>query len=95
LLEICRIARFRLADLIDEPYGGAIIAMLEDLAAFSESGDAPDLLLSHAGTSRHCGAHPRFHAGGGLTCTSMPWATSWSAARPQSASRARDHRFAL
>ena len=40
LLEICRIARFRLADLIEEPSGDAILAMLEDLAAFSESDDA-------------------------------------------------------
>jgi allantoate deiminase/N-carbamoyl-L-amino-acid hydrolase len=37
LHEICRIARFRLADLIEEPWGDAILAMLEDLAAFSES----------------------------------------------------------
>ena len=40
LFEICRIARFRLADLIEEPCGDAILAMLEDLAAFSESDDA-------------------------------------------------------
>jgi allantoate deiminase/N-carbamoyl-L-amino-acid hydrolase len=39
LEQICRIARFRLADLIEEPCGDAILAMLEDLAAFSESGD--------------------------------------------------------
>jgi allantoate deiminase/N-carbamoyl-L-amino-acid hydrolase len=37
LQQICRIARFRLADLIDEPFGAGILAMLEDLAAFSES----------------------------------------------------------
>ncbi len=37
LQEICRIARFRLADLVDEPIGGAIIAMAEDLARFSET----------------------------------------------------------
>ena len=37
LQQICRIARFRLADLIDEDCGTAILAMLEDLAAFSES----------------------------------------------------------
>jgi N-carbamoyl-L-amino-acid hydrolase len=39
LQEICRIARFRLADLVDEPIGGAIIAMAEDLARFSETPD--------------------------------------------------------
>ncbi|HLZ98678.1 MAG TPA: 2-oxo-4-hydroxy-4-carboxy-5-ureidoimidazoline decarboxylase, partial [Steroidobacteraceae bacterium] len=39
LEEICRIARFRLADLVDEPIGGAIIAMAEDLARFSETPD--------------------------------------------------------
>ena len=39
LEQICRIARFRLADLIEESCGDAILAMLEDLAAFSESGD--------------------------------------------------------
>ena len=40
LQQICRIARFRLADLIEEPRGDAILAMHEDLAAFSESDDA-------------------------------------------------------
>jgi allantoate deiminase/N-carbamoyl-L-amino-acid hydrolase len=40
LQEICRIARFRLADLVDEPIGGAIIAMAEDLARYSETPDA-------------------------------------------------------
>jgi allantoate deiminase/N-carbamoyl-L-amino-acid hydrolase len=40
LQEICRIARFRLADLVDEPIGDAIIAMAEDLARFSETPDA-------------------------------------------------------
>jgi beta-ureidopropionase / N-carbamoyl-L-amino-acid hydrolase len=40
LQQICRIARFRLADLIEEPRGEAIMAMHEDLAAFSESSDA-------------------------------------------------------
>jgi beta-ureidopropionase / N-carbamoyl-L-amino-acid hydrolase len=39
LREICRIARFRLADLVDEPIGGAIMAMAEDLARFSETPD--------------------------------------------------------
>lgn len=39
LQEICRIARFRLAVLVDEPIGGAIIAMAEDLARFSETPD--------------------------------------------------------
>jgi allantoate deiminase/N-carbamoyl-L-amino-acid hydrolase len=37
LTEICRIARFRLADLVDETLGEAIIAMAEDLARFSET----------------------------------------------------------
>ena len=36
LQEICRIARFRLADLVDEPVGPAILAMAEDLATLSE-----------------------------------------------------------
>jgi N-carbamoyl-L-amino-acid hydrolase len=36
LREICRIARFRLADLVDEPLGDAIMAMAEDLASMSE-----------------------------------------------------------
>jgi allantoate deiminase/N-carbamoyl-L-amino-acid hydrolase len=40
LREIFRIARFRLADLVDEPVGDAIMAMIEDLAAFSDDGDA-------------------------------------------------------
>lgn len=40
LQEICRIARFRLADLVDEPIGGAIIAMALDLARYSETPDA-------------------------------------------------------
>jgi allantoate deiminase/N-carbamoyl-L-amino-acid hydrolase len=39
LQEICRIARFRLADLVDEPIGGAVIAMAEDLARLSETPD--------------------------------------------------------
>ncbi len=37
LNEICRIARFRLADLVDDTVGDAIIAMAEDLAQFSET----------------------------------------------------------
>jgi OHCU decarboxylase len=37
LSEICRIARFRLADLVDDAIGDAIIAMAEDLARFSET----------------------------------------------------------
>jgi allantoate deiminase/N-carbamoyl-L-amino-acid hydrolase len=37
LREICRIARFRLADLVQESLGGAAMAMVEDLAALSES----------------------------------------------------------
>jgi N-carbamoyl-L-amino-acid hydrolase len=40
LREICRIARFRLADLVEEPLGDAIIAMAEDLATFSEDSGA-------------------------------------------------------
>jgi N-carbamoyl-L-amino-acid hydrolase len=40
LQEIFRIARFRLADLVAEPTGTAILAMAEDLAQFSESPDA-------------------------------------------------------
>jgi allantoate deiminase/N-carbamoyl-L-amino-acid hydrolase len=40
LEEICRIARFRLADLIEEPWGDTLIAMLEDLATLSETEDA-------------------------------------------------------
>jgi beta-ureidopropionase / N-carbamoyl-L-amino-acid hydrolase len=37
LSEICRIARFRLADLVEDAMGDAIIAMAEDLARFSET----------------------------------------------------------
>jgi hypothetical protein len=40
LREICRIARFRLADLVEEPLGDAIIAMADDLAGFSEEAGA-------------------------------------------------------
>ncbi len=40
LREIFRIARFRLADLVDEPLGDAIIAMAEDLATLSEESGA-------------------------------------------------------
>ncbi len=40
LREICRIAYFRLADLVQEPLGAAIIAMAEDLACLSEDRDA-------------------------------------------------------
>ncbi len=36
LREIFRIARFRLADLVDEPLGDAVIAMAEDLATLSD-----------------------------------------------------------
>jgi allantoate deiminase/N-carbamoyl-L-amino-acid hydrolase len=39
LREICRIAYFRLADLVQEPLGDAIIAMAEELASFSEDSD--------------------------------------------------------
>jgi len=40
LREICRIAYFRLADLVKEPLGDAIIAMAEELASLSEDSDA-------------------------------------------------------
>jgi len=40
LREICRIAYFRLADLVEEPLGDAIIAMAEDLASLSEESGA-------------------------------------------------------
>jgi allantoate deiminase/N-carbamoyl-L-amino-acid hydrolase len=40
LEEICRIARFRLAELIEEPWSDTLIAMLDDLAGFSESDEA-------------------------------------------------------
>jgi beta-ureidopropionase / N-carbamoyl-L-amino-acid hydrolase len=40
LREICRIAHFRLADLVEEPLGNAIIAMSEDLATLSEDSGA-------------------------------------------------------
>ncbi len=40
LREICRIGYFRLADLVQEPLGDAIIAMAEDLASLSEDQDA-------------------------------------------------------
>jgi N-carbamoyl-L-amino-acid hydrolase len=36
LQEICRIAYFRLADLVEEPLGDAIIAMAEELGSLSE-----------------------------------------------------------
>jgi len=39
LSEICRIARFRTADLVDEPLGSAIMAMADDLATLSEADD--------------------------------------------------------
>jgi beta-ureidopropionase / N-carbamoyl-L-amino-acid hydrolase len=40
LREICRIAHFRLADLVEEPLGDAIMAMAEDLASISEDSGA-------------------------------------------------------
>jgi allantoate deiminase/N-carbamoyl-L-amino-acid hydrolase len=40
LREICRIAYFRLVDLVQEPLGDAIIAMAEDLATLSEQRSA-------------------------------------------------------
>jgi allantoate deiminase/N-carbamoyl-L-amino-acid hydrolase len=45
LREICRIAHFRLAALVDEPLGDLIIAMAEDLARFSE--DSETLTVSY------------------------------------------------
>ena len=38
--EICRIAFYRLSDLVDEPLGDAIIAMAEDLGSLSEDSGA-------------------------------------------------------
>jgi N-carbamoyl-L-amino-acid hydrolase len=58
LLEICRIARFRLADLVDEPLGAAIIAMADDLAGFSEN---PDALTCSYLTSAHLATGARIH----------------------------------
>jgi N-carbamoyl-L-amino-acid hydrolase len=40
LREICRIGYFRLADLVHEPLGDAIIAMAEELARLSEDSEA-------------------------------------------------------
>jgi N-carbamoyl-L-amino-acid hydrolase len=40
LREICRIGYFRLADLVQEPLGDAIIAMAEELASLSEDSGA-------------------------------------------------------
>jgi OHCU decarboxylase len=40
LREICRIAYFRLAALVEEPLGDAVIAMAEDLATLSEESGA-------------------------------------------------------
>jgi len=40
LREICRIGYFRLADLVEEPLGHAVIAMAEDLASYSEESGA-------------------------------------------------------
>jgi allantoate deiminase/N-carbamoyl-L-amino-acid hydrolase len=40
LREICRIAYFRLADLVQEPLGDAIIAMAEELGSLSEDSGA-------------------------------------------------------
>jgi beta-ureidopropionase / N-carbamoyl-L-amino-acid hydrolase len=40
LRQICRIGYFRLADLVQEPLGDAIIAMAEELGALSEDSDA-------------------------------------------------------
>jgi allantoate deiminase/N-carbamoyl-L-amino-acid hydrolase len=56
LSEICRIARFRLADLIDDSIGEAIIAMAEDLARFSEH---PGMLSCSYLTPTHLAAAAR------------------------------------
>jgi allantoate deiminase/N-carbamoyl-L-amino-acid hydrolase len=40
LREICRIAHFRLSELVEEPLGDAIIAMAEDLGSLSEDSGA-------------------------------------------------------
>lgn len=40
LEQICRIARFRLADLVEEPVGEAVLAMADDLAALSDEAGA-------------------------------------------------------
>jgi allantoate deiminase/N-carbamoyl-L-amino-acid hydrolase len=40
LAEICRIGYFRLADLVEEPLGDAILAMAEDLGSLSEDSGA-------------------------------------------------------
>jgi N-carbamoyl-L-amino-acid hydrolase len=66
LREICRIAYFRLADLVQEPLGDAIISMAEELGRLSEDRSA-DLHVPHAHSSRHGRPNSRFHAGGG-TC---------------------------
>jgi N-carbamoyl-L-amino-acid hydrolase len=54
LREICRIAYFRLADLVQEPLGAAIIAMAGELASLSEDSDAltcPYLTPAHRATA--------------------------------------------
>jgi beta-ureidopropionase / N-carbamoyl-L-amino-acid hydrolase len=56
LEEICRIARFRLADLVDEPMGEAIVAMAQELSQFSES---PTQLTCSYLTSAHRGTAAR------------------------------------
>jgi allantoate deiminase/N-carbamoyl-L-amino-acid hydrolase len=56
LSEICRIARFRLGDLIEEDLGASIIAMAEDLAQFS---DAEGLLSVSYLTPAHRAAAAR------------------------------------
>jgi allantoate deiminase/N-carbamoyl-L-amino-acid hydrolase len=67
LTEICRIARFRLADLVDDSIGDAIIAMAEDLAQFSET---PGMLRCSYLTPAHLATADRirdFMLAAGLT----------------------------
>ncbi len=67
LREIGRIARFRLAELVDEPLGAAILAMADDLAQFSES---PEGLTCSYLTAAHVAVAERigeFMLAAGLT----------------------------
>ena len=65
LREICRIAYFRLADLVQESLGDAIIAMAEELASLERGQRRTDLLVPHADASRHRRPNSRFHDGRG------------------------------
>ena len=81
LREICRIAHFRLAALIEEPLGTGIIAMAEDLARFSE--DSEGLTCSYLSPAhRATAARIRdFMLAAGLDGTSTRSATSSAAPR--------------